>query len=139
MRPRDRGVSRVFKLKRTRMQRPVLWLSLVATLLVPMLVSAVTDADFEAKTTQNLLKLCTVSPHDPRYREALHCCHGYLVGADHSHVAETAGEGGKRLVCFPTPPPSRNEAFRMFIAWMQPHPQYINEPPVKPTFRYMPR
>ena len=54
------------------MQRPVLWLSLVATLLVPMLVSAVTDADFEAKTTQNLLNLCTASPNDPRYREALH-------------------------------------------------------------------
>ena len=119
------------------MQRPVLWLSLVATLLVPMLVSAVTEADFEAKTTQNLLNLCTVSPNDPRYREALHFCHGYLVGAYHYHVAHTAGEGGKRLVCFPTPPPSRNEAIRMFIAWAQAHPQYMNEPPVETEFRFL--
>jgi hypothetical protein len=86
---------------------------------------------------QHLLNLCTVSPNDPRYREALHFCHGYLVGAYHYHVAETAGEGGKRLVCFPTPPPSRNEAFRMFIAWMQAHPQYMNEPPVETEFRFL--
>src|SRR4029453_309292 len=119
------------------MQRHVLWLSLVATLLVPMLASAVTDADFEVKTTQNLLNLCTASPNDRRYREALHFGHGYLVGPYHYHVAETAGEGGKPLVCFPTPPPSRNEAFRMFIAWTQAHPQYFNERPGETDFRFL--
>jgi hypothetical protein len=77
---------------------------------------AVTEADFEAKTTQHLLNLCTAPPNDPRYREAIHFCHGYLVGASHYHLSETAGEGGQPLVCFPTPSPSRNEAIRMFIA-----------------------
>ena len=61
------------------MQRQVMWLFLVAIGLMPALVSAVTEADFEAKTTQNLLSLCTASPNDPRYREAIHFCYGYLV------------------------------------------------------------
>ena len=119
------------------MQRQVMWLFLVAIVLVPALVGAVTEADFEAKTTQNLLNLCTASPNDPRYREAIHFCHGYLVGAYHYHVAENDGEDGKLLVCFPTPPPSRNEAFRMFIAWAQAHPQYLNERPVETEFRFL--
>ena len=119
------------------MQRQVMWLFLVAIVLVPALVGAVTEADFEAKTTQNLLNLCTVPPDDSRYREALHFCYGYLVGAYHYHLSETNGEGGKPLVCFPTPSPSRNEAFRMFIAWAQAHPQYLNERPVETEFRFL--
>jgi hypothetical protein len=114
-----------------------MWLCLFATVLAPVLVSAVTEADFEVKTTQNLLNLCTAPPNDPRYREAIHFCHGYLVGAYHYHLSQTAGEGSTPLVCFPTPPPSRNEALRMFIAWMQSHPQYMNERPVDTEFRFL--
>src|SRR5262252_4757027 len=89
--------------RRTMMQRQVMWLFLLATVLVPALVGAVTEADFEAKTTQNLLNLCTAPSSDPYYREAIHFCHGYLVGAYQYHVAETSGEGSKPLICFPTP------------------------------------
>ena len=74
------------------MQRQVMGLFLVATVLMPALVGAVTEADFEAKTTQHLLNLCTAPANDPRYREAIHFCYGYLVGAYHYHVAETDGE-----------------------------------------------
>jgi Rap1a immunity proteins len=119
------------------MQRQVIGLCLVVTLLAPALGGAVTEADFEAKTTQNLLNLCTASPNDPRYRDAIHFCHGYLVGAYHYHLALTEGEGGKPLVCLPAPPPSRNEAIRMFIAWAQAHPQYMNELPVETEFRFL--
>jgi hypothetical protein len=104
---------------------------------MPTLVGAVTEADFEAKTTQNLLNLCTASPNDPRYREAIHFCHGYLVGAYHYYLSETGGDISKALVCLPTPPPSRNEALRMFIAWAQAHPQYLNERPVETEFRFL--
>ena len=119
------------------MQRQLIRLFLVATVLMPALVGAVTEADFEAKTTQSLLNLCTAPPNDPRYRDAIHFCHGYLVGAYHYHAAETAGEGSKPLVCFPTPPPTRNEALRLFIAWAQAHPQYMQEPPVETEFRFL--
>ena len=119
------------------MRRQRMWLFLLVTMLMPTLVNAVTEADFEAKTTQHLLNLCTAPPTDPRYREAIHFCHGYLVGAYHYYLAVTDGEGGKPLVCFPTPPPSRNEAFQMFIAWVQTHPRYLNERPVETEFRFL--
>jgi Rap1a immunity proteins len=119
------------------MWRQRMWLFLLATMLMPALVGAVTDTDFEAKTTRDLINLCTASPNDPHYHAAIHFCHGYLVGAFHYHIAQSAGEGGKLLVCFPTPTPSRNEAIRMFIAWAQAHPQYMNERPVDTEFRFL--
>ena len=119
------------------MQRHVMWLFLAATVLVPALVGAVTEADFEVKTTQNLLNLCTAPPNDPYYREAIHFCEGYLVGAYQYYLSETGGDTSNAFVCLPTPPPSRNEAFRMFIAWAQAHPQYLNERPVETEFRFL--
>ena len=119
------------------MRRQPMWLFLVIAILMPVLVGAVTEEDFEARTTQALLNLCTASSNDPRYREAIHFCHGYLVGAYHYHIAQNTGEGGKLLVCLPTPPPSRNEAIRLFIAWAQAHPQYMNERPVDTEFRFL--
>jgi hypothetical protein len=119
------------------MERRVIWLCLVATVLVPALVGAVTEADFEVKTTQNLLNLCTASPNDPYYREAIHFCQGYLVGAYHYYLSATGGDASKALVCLPTPPPSRNEAVGMFIAWAQARPEYLNERPVETQFRFL--
>ena len=119
------------------MRRPSMWVFLAATMLMPVLVGALTETDFEAKTTKHLLNLCTASPDDPHYRAAIHFCHGYLVGAYHYHLAQVDGEGGKPLVCLPTPPPSRNEAIRLFIAWAQAHPQYMHERPVDTEFRFL--
>jgi hypothetical protein len=119
------------------MRRQLLWLFLVTTMLMPALVGAVTEADFEVKTTGSLLNLCTASTTDPHYRAAIHFCHGYLVGAYHYHIAQAGSEGGKRLVCPPTPPPSRNETIRQFITWAQAHPQYMNERPVDTEFRFL--
>jgi hypothetical protein len=51
----------------------------LATLLVPALAAAVSEEDFVVETTRNLLNLCTASADDPRSREAIHFCHGYLV------------------------------------------------------------
>ena len=119
------------------MQRQVMWLFLMATVLMPALVGAVTEADFEVKTTQHLLHLCSAPPNDPYYREAIHFCEGYLVGAYQYYLSETGGDTSKALVCLPTPAPSRNEAVRMFIAWAQARPQYLNERPVETEFRFL--
>lgn len=119
------------------MKRSFVKLLLVGILLAPALVSAVTEEDFRARTTRNLLDLCTAPAGDPRREEAIHFCHGYLVGAYHYHVAETSGPGGRPLVCFPNPPPTRNEAIAMFIDWAQAHPQYMDDPPVETEFRFL--
>jgi hypothetical protein len=125
---RSRGIATIRKLAR---------LLPVIIFLVPGLAGAVTKEDFVAKTTRNLVNLCTVSADDPLHREAIHFCEGYLVGAYHFHISESAGPGGVRLVCFPKPPPSRDQAVSMFVEWVRAHPQYMNESPVETEFRFL--
>jgi hypothetical protein len=112
-------------------------LLLGATLAVPGVAGAVTDGDFEVKTTRNLLNLCTVSADDARYKEALHFCHGFLVGAYQYYLATLAGPNTKPLVCPSDPPPTRTAAIAAFIGWAQAHPQYMNEAPVETEFRFL--
>jgi hypothetical protein len=47
--------------------RALVSLLLGAALAVPGVAFAVTDEDFEVKTTRNLLALCTASTEDARY------------------------------------------------------------------------
>lgn len=109
---------------------------LLAVLLIPGLtIAEVTKQDFEVKTTHDLVDLCTASPADRYYREAIHFCHGFLVGAYRYHFAENNGPGGMPLVCFPESGVTRDEAIKYVIAWMQEHPQYMGEPPVETEFR----
>jgi hypothetical protein len=119
------------------MKRKLACLLLAAVFLLPGLARAVTDGDFEVKTTQSIMNLCTASVDDPRQKEAIHFCHGYLVGAYDYYAAMNAGPEGKRLVCFPDPPPSRNEAIAMLLEWIKAHPQYMDEKPVETEFRFL--
>jgi hypothetical protein len=99
--------------------------------------SAVTEDDFLVKTTEDLVDLCTVPEGDELDEEALHFCHGYLVGAYHYYKASTAGPNAEQLVCLPEPPPSRQAAISMFIEWAKAHPQYMDELPVETEFRFL--
>jgi hypothetical protein len=100
-------------------------------------IADVTDEDFMALKTRNLINLCTASPEDPHHREAIHFCHGYLVGAYHYYQAQTAGNEELKLFCVPEPKPTRNETIAKFISWTQQHPQYMNETPVETEFRFL--
>jgi hypothetical protein len=96
---------------------------------------AVTDDDFMVRTTANLVNLCAVRPDDPRAKEAIQMCHGYLIGAFHYETAELAPN--ERLVCLPQQAPTRNEGVAMFVDWAKAHPQYMNELPVETQFRFL--
>jgi hypothetical protein len=109
----------------------------VMLLLLPAIAGAVDVKDFEAQTTKNIINLCTVSPDDPLYHQAINFCHGYLVGAYHYYEASTSGEQGMQLVCESDHMPSRNESIGMFIDWAKAHPQYYNEPAVETEFRFL--
>ena len=83
--------------------RRLLLLILASTLLLPAAAGAVTERDFEVDTAQNLYNLCTATTDDPMYKEALHMCYGFLLGAYAYHVAESSGPDGHLLVCLPNP------------------------------------
>jgi hypothetical protein len=117
------------------MRRRLLALAL-AMGLWPMVAGAVTRDDFLARTAQDLLHLCAASPTDPMYKEALSFCHGYWVGAYQYYRVASAGPEGRRFICPPDPPPTRDEAVKMWVAWAREHPQYAGEPPVDSIFQF---
>ncbi len=119
------------------MKHRIIILVALAVLVAPGILGAVTSEDFEVKTTRNLINLCTASPNDPMAREAIHFCHGYLVGAYQYHDAEASGTDARRMVCFPDPAPTRNKAIEMFVEWAKAHPQYMGERPVETEFRFL--
>jgi Rap1a immunity proteins len=113
----------------------------LASFLVPGLAgAAVTDEDFVLSTTQNLVNLCSVSASDPRAKEAIQMCEGYMLGGYHFYLATNTGKGDRgdmRLVCMPSPTPTRDQVAAMFVEWAKANPQYMKEPPVDSEFRFM--
>ena len=106
-------------------------------LALPAVVGAVSEKDFEVRTTRDLINLCTAAPDDLLHAQAVNFCEGYLVGAFHYYQASTAGPKATKLLCLPNPQPSRNDATRMFIEWAKTHPQYEKDLPVETEFRFL--
>ena len=119
------------------MKRKTIILLLVAAILFPGSAGAVSEKDFEVQTTENIINLCTASPDDPLYHQAINFCHGFLVGAYRYYEAAGSGPGGLKLVCLPDPRPSRNETIDMFIEWAKAHRQHWGEPAVETEFRFL--
>ena len=121
------------------MNRKFIPLVLLSIILLPGTAAAgsVSEKDFVAATTRDLINLCAASPDDPLYHQAINFCHGFLIGAYHYHQAMTAGPKGIKLVCMPDPEPSRNEEIARFTEWVQSHPEYFDESPVETEFRYL--
>lgn len=112
-------------------------LALLTLLFAGSANAIVTEDDFVARKTQNIINLCTASPQDTYYREAIHFCQGYLVGAFHYYASQSANDPTLQTVCYPNPRPSRNVAIGMFVAWAKNHPEFMNELPVDTEFRFL--
>jgi hypothetical protein len=106
-------------------------------LALPTVVGAVSEKDFEVRTTRDLINLCTSAADDPLHAQAINFCEGYLVGAFHYYQASTAGPKATKLICLPDPQPSRNDAFRMFFEWAKANTQYEKDLPVETEFRFL--
>ena len=106
-------------------------------LILSVSVGAVSENDFKADTTEQIVNLCTAKVKDPLYHQAVNFCHGYLVGAFDYYEAAHSGPKAFKLVCLPDPPPSRNEAIEMFIEWARAHLQHMKDNPVETEFRFL--
>jgi len=119
------------------MKKKVTIIFLSALLILPGLASAVSEKDFEATTTEQIINLCRANPDDPLYLQAVNFCQGYLVGAYKYYEAAHSGPNASKLVCLPDPQPSRDEAIHMFMEWAKANPQYMKESPVETEFRFL--
>jgi hypothetical protein len=96
-----------------------------------------TTEDFHIRSAQDLVDLCSVEKDDELYTAAIHFCHGFISGAWQYHQAEANGPDGHRHVCPPEPPPTRDQAVAMFVAWSGTHPDRMAEPAVEAFFRFL--
>jgi hypothetical protein len=119
------------------MKKKVTIIFLAALLILPGLASAVSENDFKADTTEQIVNLCTADPGEPLYQQAVNFCHGYLVGAYKYYEAAHSGPNAPKFVCLPDPQPTRDEAIQMFMEWAEAHPQYMKESPVETEFRFL--
>lgn len=88
---------------------------------------AATKDNFLARNTQDIIELCTAAPTDPLYTQAIHFCHGYLVGVYQYQNDFYSSPGFSPLVCPPDPKPSRNQTIADYIDWVKAHPEYLQE------------
>ena len=118
---------------------------LTGVLMVAWLIAAgpavaqpsLTAENFQVRTTGDLLTLCAPAPNDPLAVQAIHFCHGYLVGAFAYYSASVAGREDAKRVCLPQPPPSRDAGIARFVSWARANPQYLQERPVETEFRFL--
>jgi len=78
--------------------------------------AAVTEDNFSAKSTGDLVALCGATKDDPAFTQAANFCHGYAVA-----IAQAAGAHSGRakhgMFCVPSPGPTLNDAIAAFVAW----------------------
>ena len=119
------------------MERKLIGVMFALALMIPTLSSAAQQKDFLVQSTADIVELCTAVSEDPLYTAAVNFCQGYLVGAYAYYAAQAAGPEGERLVCFSSPPPTRDDAVGMYVSWAKAHPEQMNAAPVETLFMFL--
>jgi len=98
-------------------------------------VLAVDSADFKAKTTRNLVNLCSATLGDEHYEAAMGFCLGFVDAAQDYHRAITSGDLIKPISC-PTGPVTRQELVDIFLVWAKANPALLDgESPIHGVMR----
>jgi len=84
---------------------------------------AVEPDHFLVRSTADLVKLCSVHGESQHAVEAIHFCHGYVVGAVQYHLAITEPGDRSRLLCIQEPRPDRDSTVAEFVAWAREEPR----------------
>jgi hypothetical protein len=87
---------------------------------------AVTDADFAAKTTADIVALCDPQSDSAIANAAVNFCSGFAQGAVSVEEAHDAGSRSMKLFCLPDPAPTRNETLSEFVKWARASPDRMN-------------
>jgi hypothetical protein len=115
------------------------WTAAAALLLVtaPGVGHAVTDADFSARTTGDLVALCDPQSDSVIANAAVNFCSGFAQGAVSLEMEHDAGSRSMKLFCLPDPPPTRNEALGEFVKWARASPERMNASATDGLIRFL--
>jgi len=106
-------------------------------LLAPCPPHAATEANFGARTTGDLVELCTAIPDNAMGTAAVNFCEGFAQGAVLVEMETLGAFPGPKLFCLPNPPPSRNEAMSEFVNWARASPDRLAQSSTDGLFRYL--
>jgi hypothetical protein len=106
-------------------------------LLAPCAPHAATEANFDARTTGDLVELCTATPDSAIGTAAVNFCEGFAQGAVLVEMQNMAAFRGPKLFCMPNPPPSRNEALSEFVNWARGSPDRMAATSTDGLFRFL--
>ena len=106
-------------------------------LLIPNVADAATEANFDAKTTTDLVALCSATPDNGIGTAALNFCQGYIQGAVTVEMLNMAAFRGPKPFCLPNPPPTRSQAISAFINWAQATPDRMTQSATDGLFRFI--
>ena len=114
------------------------WAAVAAVvLLTPRTGYAATEANFGARTTGDLVELCTAAPDNAIGTAAVNFCQGFALGAVLVEMQNMAAFRGPKLFCMPNPPPSRNEALSEFVNWARVSPDRLSTSSTDGLFKFL--
>ncbi|MGY6214377.1 Rap1a/Tai family immunity protein [Methylolobus aquaticus] len=112
-------------------------LAACATLGASAAAGATSPSSFDVKNVAELVALCSTPASTPTYREAIHFCHGYVVGAYHYYEGLAVSPMYQPLFCPDSTQQPREQFIADFIAWSKAHPEYDKDRAVHILFKYM--
>ena len=99
--------------------------------------AAVTDDNFLARSTDDIVAVCAAEQSDPLYQAASNFCQGFALGTYQTLREVMAAEPKIRLFCINETSPSRNEAIAAFVSWAHAHPERGAAPPAESFAAYL--
>jgi hypothetical protein len=88
---------------------------------------AVTEANFAARTTGDMVELCDPQSDSAIANAAVNFCQGFAQGAVSVEMQHDAGSRTMKLFCLPDPPPTRNGTLSEFVKWARASPDRMND------------
>jgi hypothetical protein len=115
--------------------RKLLIIAFLGSTMTIAVAGAVDTSDFDAKTTRDLVNLCSASAGDPHYDAAMGFCFGFIDGALDYHRAVTSGDLLTPIAC-PAEEATRQEILDAFLAWAKTNPGLLDtESPIQGLMR----
>jgi hypothetical protein len=104
----------------------------------PLNAAPVSQDDFQAQTTADLVSLCASDPADPLYTAARNFCHGFTVATYRAIVMQQMASRTKhKMFCLPASQPTRDQATAAFVTWASTRPKTLAGSPTDGIAEYL--
>jgi Rap1a immunity proteins len=110
--------------------------AVLSAALLPAAARAVTDQNFNARTTEDLVALCSADANESMGTAALNFCHGFAQGAVAVEMEREAADK-RRSFCFPRPTPSRSTTINEFVRWARANQGRMSDRPTDGFFAFL--